>query len=275
MAKGGKKGMKKGGKGKGAKKTKYNSSDFSRVVHTLQNELFINATGNGTSASPSQSYGLYNFSLTTSPRAVQVARAYQEYRIASVKAIFKSCADTFESLGVSTGANPSVPYLYTMIDRTGTFDNAATNSLTLKQAGAKPRRLDDKPITVTWKPTVMIGSGDDASPPGPAPVLELAAAYKTSPWLTTNANANEPTGSWAANSVDHMGLVFAAECPRGPLPVQVCTVSFIITYEFRRPFWTVAPSENALPSIRVDIDKLGNPTGFKGISEGEVVNVNA
>lgn len=266
--------MKRGARPRRAPKTKYNSGDFARVVHTLQNELPLVANGNG-SSSASQSYGFYNFALNISPRAVQIARGFQEYRISNIKAVFKSCADTFDSLNVSTGVSPSLPYLYALVDRTGSFENAATNSQTLKQAGAKPRRLDDKTIVISWKPTVSVGSGDAASPPGPAPVLELAALYKTSPWITTNANANEPTGAWAPNSVDHMGLVLAIEQPRGPLPVTAATVSFVITYEFRRPLWATVPTASDPVMVNVDLNQIGNPTNFKGVSEGEAVMLKA
>lgn len=234
---------------------KYASSDFGRVVDTLINELPINATGTGSAGSPSQAFGFYNFALTNSTRAVQVAAGFQEYRIAKVEVTVKGAADTFDSQAVGTGVAPSVPYLYYMIDRTATFDNNGTNSQVLKNAGAKPIRLDDRSIKIQWKPTVQIGSSDAAG--GPAPVLELAAAYKKSPWLTTNANANEAGSPWAPSSVDHMGIVLAIEQPRGPLPDTSATVSIRVTYEFRRPFWYTAPPPSALPMTRVDVDTLG------------------
>lgn len=235
---------------------KYSSSDFARIKDVLINELPLNATGNGTAGNPSQAFGFYNFALTNSVRAVAIAQGYQEYRIAKVEVTVKPTADTFDSQAVATGTAPSVPYMYYMIDRTGTFDNNGTTSQVLKNAGAKPIRLDDRTIKIQWKPTVQIGSSDAAG--GPAPVSELAAAYKTSPWLTTNANAAEAGQAWAPNSVDHMGLSLSFEQPRAAaLPVNVATVSVCLTYEFRRPFWYTAPPPGALPALRIDVDTLG------------------
>lgn len=239
---------------------KFGQSDYARVTHVLQNELEITATGNGTSATPSQSYGLYTFALSNSPRAVQIAAGYQEYRISRVEVIVKPNADTYESAGVSTGASPGVPYLLYMIDKTGTLDNAGTNSLTLKQAGAKPIRMEEKGITIRFRPAVQVGSSDQGSPPGPAPIAELSALYRTSPWITTNANSVTPGGSWAPNSVDHMGIVLSAEQPRGPLGVQVASVSFRLTYEFRKPLWQIPPAPGVVQQ-KVDLDKLGNGNG--------------
>lgn len=254
--KGGKKGGKRGGRRMRKAVKKYGQQDFARVIHTLQNELPITSTGNGQSGSPSQTYGLYNFSLNISPRAVQVAHGYQEYRISKIELRFKPSADTYESLGVSTGASPGLPYLYYLIDKTASLANAGTNTQTLKQAGAKPIRIDDRNVVIKWKPTVQVGSGDAGSPPGPAPVLELAAMYKTSPWITTNANADEPTASWAPNSVDHFGIVFGAESPRGPLGVVVGSVSITLTYEFRKPLWYTAPTAGVVMQ-RVNLEDLG------------------
>lgn len=250
---------------KGAKKTMVprkrayvKTSDFARVCHVLQNEFPLNATGNGSAGSPSQTFGFYNFALSTSPRASAVAAGFQEYRIAKVECYVKPTADTFDSGFVSTGANPGVPHLLYMIDKTATFDAAGTTSQALKQAGAKPRRLDDKTIYISWKPACAVGSSEVV--PGPAPVAELSALYKVSPWITTNANAGEPGSAWAPNSVDHMGLVLSAEQPRGPLPTQVASVSFRITYEFRKPLWQVAPPAPGNEMQKIDCDGLGNIT---------------
>lgn len=254
-----------GGKGKGRKgmkgkrvrrqqKKKYNSGDFARVQHVLQNEFSMNATGNGASGSPSQAYGFYNFSLSTSPRASAVAQGYQEYRISKVEMFVKPVADTFDANLINTGGSPSVPHLLYMIDKTATFDSNGTNSQTLKQAGAKPIRLDDRTIKIQFKPAIQIGSSEVL--PGPAPIGELSATYKTSPWITTNANAGEAGSAWAPNSVDHMGVVIAAEQPRGSLPTAVASVSFRITYEFRKPLWYVAPTPG-VELVKVDLDQLG------------------
>lgn len=251
----------KGGKGGGRraaakrsarKAKKYNSGDFARVQHVLQNELAVNATGNGSAGSPSQVYQLYNFALSNSPRATAVAQGFQEYRISKVELFIKAVADTFDSGLIGTGNNPSVPHFLYMIDKTATLMNNGSTSQTLKQAGAKPIRLDDKTIYIKFKPAVQIGSSEVI--PGPAPVGELSAAYKTSPWLTTNGNAGTAGSPWVVNSVDHMGISFAAEQPRGPTPTQVASVSIRITYEFRKPLWFVEPPAPGNEPLAVNMD---------------------
>lgn len=242
-------------------KKKYNSGDFARVQYVLQNEFPINANGNGTAGSPSSVYALYNFALTNSARAQQVAQGYQEYRISKVEVDIKPCADTFDSQAVAAGSAQSVPYLYYMIDKTGSFANPTCNTQILKQAGAKPIRLDGKTIKINWRPTVLVGSYDQANV-GPAPVSESAALYRTSPWLTTNANALDAAAgaTWSPNSVDHMGLSFGAEQPRGPFPLTVATMTVRVTYEFRKPLWSAPAPPPGIGQLRIDLDALDKAT---------------
>lgn len=230
------------------------NSDFARLVYNIPQEFALNATTNGSTGS--SVVFADNFSLTNSIRAMTVAQAYQEYRIARVDMFVKPNADTFDSQLVATGANAGVPYFYYLIDKTGTLTNSTTTTATLKQAGAKPIRLDGKTIKISWKPSVMIGSQDQAG--GPAPVSELVATYKISPWITTNANASESGSVWQANSVDHLGIVFGAEQPRGPLPTSVASITYRLTFEFRKPQWvSPAPAPGSEPQ-HLDLDVLGN-----------------
>lgn len=262
--------MKKTRKAKLPKSRSYakSNSDFARLVYQIPQEFSLNATTNGSTGSAV--IFADNFSLTNSIRAMTVAQAYQEYRIAKIDMYVKPNADTFDSQLVATGSNAGVPYFYYMIDKTGVFTNSTTTTATLKQAGAKPIRLDGKTIHISWKPSVMIASQDSAG--GSVPVTELAAAHKISPWLTTNANAGESTNVWAANSVDHLGVVFGAEQPRGPLPTSVASVTYTLTFEFRKPQW-VSPAPPAVGSEpqHLNLDVLGND--FDASRKSEYVTV--
>lgn len=238
----------------------FNNREFAALTHTTT-EFDLQATGTGTNISPSQAYSIYNFSLSSSARAEQVSQGYQEYRIRLIEMFVKPYADTYDAANVQVGtAGPGLPYFYYMVDKTGVFNNTSTTSLTLKQAGAKPIRLDDKTIRVAYKPAVQIGSSDSGAPPGPAPLLDLASTYKVSPWITTNQNARTPGQPWAPNSVDHQGIIMAAEQPRGVLPTSVASISFRIHYEFRKPFFNSNPLPGAPAPLGIDVDSLDTYT---------------
>lgn len=226
------------------------TSDFARVRYTFANDLQM-TTGN--------TFGLYNFALTNSSRATAVAAGYQYYRISKIHIAIKPNADTYDAYQVATLPNPpgyfGMPYVYYMIDKTGVFDANGTSLTALKAAGARAICLNEKTINVSFKPAVQIGSSDNPGP-GPAPVLELAAAFKTSPWLTTNANSGEPGSAWAPNSVDHMGIVMGVESQRqtGSWPAANATIT--VEYEFKKPLWQVPPGET-ITYVKSDADALG------------------
>lgn len=256
--KGGKRGGKKVYRRKGKRaQRKYGSGDFARVQVMLSQDLAVVASSAGGPTGGSQVYFADNFSLTTSKRAQQIAQAFQEYRISKIEMFVKPVADTYISDNVAVGTGVGMPYFYYMIDKTAALMNSTTTTLTLRNAGAKPIRLDDKTIKVAWKPSVTIGSSD-AGPGGPAPISELSALHRTSPWITTNANAAEPAAPWVPNSVDHYGIVFGAEQLRGPLPTAVANVQFRLTFEFRKPLWYVAEIPTS-PPIHLNLDDLLNP----------------
>lgn len=183
-------------------------------------------------------FGLYNWSLTTSSRAVAVARAYQEYRISRVDVFIKPAYDTF-----MPASGLAVPMLYGVIDKPGAFPFQVIDLESLKQAGARARRLDDKTVRLSFKPAVLLSSDDSGSPPGPSPVNAIAGAVKTSPWLPTNANAGANTGAWTPNSVDHRGYVFIIDQPNAQAGTFCAQVETVIHYQFRRPQYTYIGTE--------------------------------
>lgn len=194
---------------------------------------------------PNTPYSLVNIALTNSIRAKTIAQGYQFYRIARVDVQWKPQFDTFTAGGTS-----SAPNLYYMVDKANTFPFNATVD-TLKQAGAKPVRLDERIITRSFKPAVHVGSDDNNG--GAVPVLETAALIKVSPWITTNANAGQGTTLWAPNSVDHRGLIFVVEQQATAPAASVCTVELTVHYEFKKPLWIGAGQEPTVQVIDLDL----------------------
>lgn len=190
-------------------------------------------------------YTLQNIALTNSSRAKTIAQGYQFYRITKVEVKWKPYADTFASGGLT------VPNLYYMVDKANTFPSNTTVD-TLKQAGAKPVRLDDKIITRSFKPAVHLASDDGAI--GPASTVETAGMMKVSPWITTNANAGGTGMVWTPNSVDHRGLIFLIEQQTGAVNAGVASVEVIVHYQFKKPLWTVAEGDETVH--RIDLDTL-------------------
>lgn len=192
-------------------------AQFAKITETLGSQ----------NVAPNTYYYNYNVQLVGSARAMQVAQAYQFYRISNVTYKFKPVYDTFVASGAAVA---SVPQLYWRIDREA---NIPTNSTlnTLKATGCKPRRLDDKIISISFKPAVSLSSSDN---PG---VNAVAGPYKVSPWLPTQNSATNP-GVFSANSVDHRGLVWYVDMGQSSGIQTACQVEIVITYEFKNALWT-------------------------------------
>jgi len=164
-------------------------------------------------------YSDFQLSLARCPRAVQIAKGFQEYRIAKVVYMFKPLLDTF-----AAGTGTQIPYLYTLVDKTGA-NVALTNQEDFERAGCRPVRLDDKTITRTFKPAVLQYAYDAAHN------TNIFTKPVVSPWLSCNKNNDVSATTWAASSIDHLGIEWLVTAGVD----QKFQVDMVITYEFRKP----------------------------------------
>lgn len=197
----------------------------------------------------SQTYVYDQIQLADFRRATQVAQAYQRFRMTGVKVTFKSAYDTYSQ------ATPNQkPYLYYIIDKSGSMpDNFTLEGL--KQAGARPIALDEKPVSVTWTPAVLNETLNAAG-------AGSASGFKVSPLLATNGNATNP-GVWIPSTVAHLGLKFYIE--QGGA-AQTTTVEIEVQFAFSKPIWPVLAASNALPMVYATPD--ASPDGIEGGTDG-------
>lgn len=179
---------------------------------------------------PNTAYKSYNLSLAMCPRAINVAKSYQFYRIKRVTYVIKPNADTFIS-----GQTSSVPYLYYMIDRTQQFQNAVSPDM-LRAAGAKPRRIDEKIVQFSYCPSVLNLAYDNTA--GAA----TNVSYKVGPWLPTK-DINQ-VGVWNPNTTDHQGVVFYIENVGGSIGF---TFERRFEIEFKKPIVQPLTGEEHAP----------------------------
>lgn len=168
---------------------------------------------------------------TTFNRAQAVAAAYQSYRLKYVKLTFRPSADTFP-----IGSGP-IPQLYFQMNKYQSIPLNATVQ-TLLDMGCRPIRFDDKNITRAWKPTVLIGADQTA----PSSQLE-ASMVKTTPWLSTNQLAQNPTTSWQPSNVEHLGCVFFVTKPSPTTATIAYNVDVEVVFQFKRPLAQVTDTE--------------------------------
>lgn len=211
-----------------------------------------------TTGEGNQLYSLMNTQLSQFGRAVQVAKAYQFYRIKRIAMTFKPQMDTFAN---NTGVGYTKPYLYYMIDKSGALQSNVTLE-TLKQMGARPKVLDEKPVTVSWTPSVLDFAAVDVGAAAGFP-----NKYKLSPWLTTNERG--VTTTWNPSEVDHLGIYYIAVSALigGTPPTVKYDVEVEVQFEFKKPLIQNAPSA----PVAVGIQPLllnDSPDGVVGGPDG-------
>jgi len=228
--------MKKGRKGRKVR----NVSEYAScsVTRTLEDIYQNNAM-----------YSFDSFMLRDFDRAAAIARNYQRFRMTGVRVTWKPVFDTY-----SPATPNQKPSLYFMIDKSGSIpDNVTLEGL--KQAGARPRALDEKPISVMWKPAVL---GESRVVAG----LPQAANYLTSPWLSTNSNPTAP-GVWNPSDVTHQGLKWYIE--QGGI-IQKVNVEVEVQFEFIKPLFPSLAATSAQGLVYAKLD--ASPDGIEGGQDG-------
>lgn len=181
--------------------------------------------------------------LTQFPRALDIADNYEQYRITKLEYKFTPSYDTFISQyqpGTSN-ASMSVPYLYA---KRLTREAPAVFTLPFLQTmGAKPRRLDDKTLTVTYTPNINIALAS-----GPQFLGQAKPNY--SPWINTHYLDGSTTPVLTMDATPHHGFVFWIQQLQATLGQQVapCTLEVTAHFEFKNAWDKTAltpPSEGA------------------------------
>lgn len=187
-------------------------------------------------------YQLNTVSLSGFDRAVQVARAYQYFRISKIEVKFKPYSDTY--IPNPTQPNPSIPYLYWLVNKGDVLDPTTFGDL--RDAGSKPIRFDDKTITVRWKPNVLMFNATDRSTPATNPSFNPG---KTSPWLSTNELAGTAGSVWTASTLQHTGILYGVESAIAGTPQLTYGTEICVYFEFKKPLSAVnKPPGDAKPA---------------------------
>jgi len=201
-------------------------------------------------ANTNTSYSLTNFQLADFPRAVNVARAYQHFRMKSIRLTWTPQYDTYNP-GLTGNTKPS---LYYMIDKSAGIPLGMSLE-GLKGMGARPRSFDEKPISVVWSPSVLQSTQSILG--------DVASSYKISPWLSTNASPD--SGVWNPSQIQHNGIFWWMYTQS--VPIVSYSMSVEIQFEFKKPLvdrplsMTLA---RALPYAVMD----ASPDGIEGGPDG-------
>jgi len=205
-------------------------------------------------------YSLTNFQLADFPRAVAVARAYQHFRMKSIKLTFKPQYDTYAG---ALGAGLTKPALYYMIDKSASIPIGTTLEA-LKNMGARPRNFDEKPISITWRPSVLQTSQ--------SLIGDVASSYKISPWLITSSTPDSAV--WNPSRIQHNGIFWWMSTLGSAPPTVSYFMEVEIQFEFKKPLLdrpTTSVLATTLPYAVMD----ASPDGIEGGGDGLTIPLTA
>jgi len=197
-------------------------------------------------------YDVHNVNLANFDRAVQIAEAYQFFRIKRIALTYKIGYDTYQA-GAGAATRPN---FYYMLDKSQSIPNTI-NLNGLKQMGARPRACDEKPMTIAWAPSVLT---EQQTIVGSAP-----AAYKISPFLNTNQNN---LGAFQPSLVEHNGLYWFVQMDATAGVVFQYTVEMEVQFEFKKPLWTASTSSTVSRGVKPAIQN-DSPDGIVGGADEE------
>ena len=182
----------------------------------------------------------------TGPRATAIAKEFGLYRVAKVTFTHRPLFDTYSSSLPGTGNFPNaVPTLYWKMNRYGDFP-PGFNGDYMRSLGARPNRLDDKNVTVSYRPNILTAQANA--------VGTTTSGIKMSPWLSTDDTPQD--GVFTLSTADHFGhTLFIEGGAAGTALGTAALLDIQIIYEFKNPR-LVASTSNAGPQATAEVLKI-------------------
>lgn len=175
-------------------------------------------------------------------RVINVAKNYALYRISKVVVKFTPKFDTYVPGATIPGANPvEVPYLYWTMNRFGdVYGGPVFDAEYFIQQGAKPLRFDDKNLTVSFRPNILLGNIANGG---------VGPQIKMTPWLSTDQAVEN--GAWLQSSVDHYGITFGvAGAASGNATGPCGYFTITVYYQFKNPLVNLGVGETQQSTVQ-------------------------
>jgi len=197
---------------------------------------------------PNNTPVLINKQGITGPRASAIAKEFGLYRIARITFTYRPIYDTYSPGIVSPGSTPAaVPHLYWKMNRYGDTP-AGFNGDYMRALGAKPFRLDDKLVKVSYKPNILYQQQNAAG--------ATTASVKITPWLSTDDTPQD--NLFTLSTALHYGhSLFIEGSAAGAGTGNVALMDVQVVYEFKNPRLVSASSQSVV-NLGEGVAPVGN-----------------
>jgi len=228
-----------------------------RVMRKRMVKRNTNFVGGPNTAKVTETYNLGNIvsnnpylfikaGITPGNRAATTAPNFGLYRIARITFTLRPFYDTYtpnlgQAGGGQIGNQPTaVPYLYWKINRYGDAP-AGFGAQYLRDQGSKPIRLDDKIVTWSYRPNILVADALAGA--------AVSGQVKMTPWLSTDIAPQD--AAFALSTTDHYGhLLYVEGAAAGNAQPVIGQLEAKVVYEFKNP-----RGVNETPGV----DASGNP----------------
>lgn len=213
-----------------------------KAMRRVRRSRNTNAIGGPNTCKITETYDLGDLNLNTGYRfqkggitpgfrAASVAPNFGLYRVAKLIWTLRPYYDTFlpiygQAGGGQVGNMPdAVPYMYWKINRYGDAPAAFTGTY-LREQGSKPIRLDDKILTWSYKPNILLA---DAAAAGGG-----SGSVKMTPWLNTDSAPQD--NNFVLSSTVHYGhlMIVEGQASGNAMPA-IGRLECKVVYEFKSP----------------------------------------
>lgn len=195
------------------------------------NTAKITETYNLGNVTAQQPYLYIKAGITPGNRAATTAPNFGLYRIAKITFTLRPFFDTYTPAvyqpgGGAIGNQPvAVPYLYWKINRYGDAP-AVFGAQYLRDQGSKPIRLDDKIVTWSYRPNILVADALAGA--------AVSGQVKMTPWLSTDIAPQD--AAFALSTTDHYGhLMYIEGAAAGNAQPIIGQLEAKVVYEFKNP----------------------------------------
>lgn len=175
-------------------------------------------------------------------RCNQMANLYEQFRIEEVAYTYSPLYNVFQENGTTA---PSVPIMYSVMDRLGSLASGSTVLNDLVEMGARRRKFT-KPITIKYRPNTMVTTGV-AQPGVSTQTLQINGADygRWFPCVTKRfgaPNSNTPNTLSARVQTYNGHWVYFQQDVGSPTANLACSVSITVRVSFKNPMVNRLPT---------------------------------
>jgi len=182
-----------------------------------------------------------NVELSQFQRCVAMSALYEQFRIEEVKYTYTPLYNTFQE-AASGPATPTVPRVYTLMDRLLSLNPSTTVLADYTNAGAQ-RRNFVKPLTIKYRPNTMVTTGAQTAGvtvlPANQQILQINGVDygRWFPCVTQRVGSpgDDTPNTLSAHNQQYQGHHIYFEQDAGVNSLAVATVAISIRVSFKNP----------------------------------------